>query len=84
LVKTTLSRCWFDKIKCKDGLISLENYKKKWNSSIGGWSSEDEHDEYSHASDAFRYLCAGLKKVQGNNSLEDDYKALRSYWGWGG
>jgi hypothetical protein len=48
LVKTTLSRCWFDRVKCAEGLKYLENYKKKWNASFGGWTSEEIHDEASH------------------------------------
>lgn len=82
LVRSTLGRCWFDKNKCHDGLQALENYKKKWSPIIGGWTSEPLHDEYSHGADAFRYLCSGLSKIQaGGGSLQNDFKALRSYWG---
>lgn len=65
LVKTTLSRCWFDRTKCAEGLRLLENYKKRWNSSFGGWTSEPVHDECSHCADSFRYLCAGLPRLTG-------------------
>lgn len=81
LVKTTLSKCWFDKTKCAEGLKLLENYKKKWSTSFGGWSSEAVHDNCSHCADAFRYLCAGLNRVTANNSVANDYKALRHYFG---
>ena len=82
LSRATLGRCWFDQNKCKDGIIALENYKKKWSSIIGGWSSEPLHDEYSHGADAFRYFCAGLPKLSGmSGSLQGDYKALRAFWG---
>jgi hypothetical protein len=82
LVKTTLSKCWFDKTKCAEGLRLLENYKKKWNNSFGGWTSDPVHDDASHASDAFRYLAAGIKRVtNASGSIENDFKALRSYWG---
>jgi hypothetical protein len=81
LVKTTLSKCWFDKVKCAEGLKHLENYKKRWNSSIGGWTSEPLHNESSHAADAFRYLCAGINKVTGaSGSIEKDMSILRKYW----
>ena len=43
LVKTTLSKCWFDKTRCAEGLKLLENYKKRWSSSFGGWTSEPVH-----------------------------------------
>lgn len=81
LVKTTLSKCWFDKNKCAEGLRMLENYKKKWNSSFGGWTGEPVHDNASHAADSFRYLCAGVKRISGSNGPDQDFAALRKYWG---
>ena len=82
LVRSTLGRCWFDQTKCKEGIITLENYKKKWSPIIGGWTAEPLHDEYSHGADAFRYLCAGLKMISNqSNGLDSQYKALRSFWG---
>lgn len=82
LVRSTLGKCWFDQNKCKEGIIALENYKKKWSPVLGGWSSEPLHDEYSHGADALRYLCSGLSRLQGTQSnLASDFKAIRSYWG---
>jgi hypothetical protein len=82
LVKTTLSKCWFDKTKCAEGLRLLENYKKKWSSTFGGWTSEPVHDECSHASDSFRYLCAGVNKIVGSSgSTEKDMSILRKFLG---
>lgn len=86
LVKTMLSKCWFDRTKCKEGIALLEGYKKKWNNSLGGWSNVPDHDgPNSHAADAFRYLCVGVQKLAGNNnptqSLARDYGILRKYWG---
>lgn len=83
LVRSTLSKMWFDGVKCKEGLACLENYKKRWNTSIGGFTSDPVHDEYSHGADAMRYLCAGIKKVQHSGSMESDYNALRAFWGNG-
>lgn len=82
LVRAILGKCWFDQNKCKDGIIALENYKKKWSAVLGGWSSEPLHDEYSHGADAFRYFAAGLAKLSGNlGSLERDYKQTRNFFG---
>lgn len=82
LVKTTLSKCWFDKTRCLEGLKLLENYKKRWSSSFGGWTSEPVHDECSHCADAFRYLCAGINKITGKSvPVENDLAILRKYWG---
>ena len=83
LVRTTLSKCWFDSSKCKDGLAALSNYKKRWNATFGSFTSDPFHDKASHGSDAFRYLCAGLKKISNSGTVENDAAALRSYWGTG-
>lgn len=81
LVKTTLSKCWFDKTKCAQGLKLLENYKKKWNTGFGGWSSEPVHDDCSHCADSFRYLAAGVGRIIGSSKpLEKDLSALRKFW----
>jgi Terminase RNaseH-like domain len=85
LVKTTLSKCWFDKTKCAEGLKKLENYKKKWSTSFGGWTAEPVHDSASHGSDAFRYLCAGLPRIIGSSgSVEKDLSIARKFWEYNG
>lgn len=81
LVRSTLSKCWFDGVKCRDGLICLENYKKKWNTQIGGFTSDPVHDSYSHGADAFRYLSCGLLKINDGRTIADDMKAVRQYFG---
>jgi hypothetical protein len=80
LVRTTLGKCWFDVTKCRDGINDLQNYKKRWNSAIGGWTNEPIHDDASHAADAFRYLAQGYGKIDSSN-LSDMSKALRGFWG---
>lgn len=81
LVRATLGKCWFDKVKCKEGISSLENYKKTWSSKIGGWNSEPSHDEASHGADALRYLCSGLSKINPNRPKDSDIKALNAWFG---
>jgi hypothetical protein len=60
----------------------LENYKKKWSTSFGGWTSEAVHDSSSHCADSFRYLCAGVKRLMGNpdNPQQTAY-LLRKFFG---
>lgn len=83
LVRTTLSKMWFDEKKCKLGIKMLANYKKKWNTQIGGFTSIPVHDEASHGSDAMRYLCAGYSLISSSSTVENEFKAMRSYWGGG-
>jgi hypothetical protein len=74
-----MSRMYFDEEKCREGLNALQKYKKKWNTSIGGFTSEPLHDQYSHGADAFRYLCAGLDRVT-QESGESDEAALKAFF----
>jgi hypothetical protein len=84
LVRSTLPKCWFDQTKCKDGIKCLENYKKRWSPSLGGWTSEPVHDDASHGADAFRYLCSGFDKIRASTGgLQGEAKALRAYFGDG-
>lgn len=80
ITRTTLGKCWFDQTKCREGINDLQNYKKRWNSAIGGWTNEHVHDDASHTADAFRYLAQGYGKVDSSN-LSDMSKALRGFWG---
>jgi hypothetical protein len=80
--RSIFPRCWFDFEKCREGIRMLENYRKEWDDRLARWSEKPVHDYASDASDAFRYLAVGLKKIQGKQgSLQSDAAALRKYWG---
>lgn len=81
LVRTSFNKMWFDQEKCKEGIQALENYKKKWNAQLGGFTSQPLHDSASHAADAIRYLCAGVPLITDSGTVESDFQAMRSYWG---
>jgi phage terminase large subunit len=49
-------RCWFDAVKCKDGLEALQHYRRDYNTRIQEFKAIPVHDWASHAADAFRYL----------------------------
>lgn len=51
-----LSRCWFDEVKCKDGLEALLHYRRTWNQRLGRFLEEPFHDWASHGADAARGL----------------------------
>lgn len=55
-VREIFHRCYFDEWKCSTGITHLNMYSKKYNKSLGMFTSEPEHDEHSHCADAFRYL----------------------------
>lgn len=82
-VRATLSKCVFDEQKCSKLVKHLESYRKIWDDRIGCYKSEPFHDEHSHAADAMRYLCCGIRHVEGasRGSVENDLKAIRQYYG---
>ena len=49
-----IGSCWFDETGCKEGLVHIDSYKKKWNTVLQCWMDEPLHDVHSEASDALR------------------------------
>lgn len=81
-VRSILSRAVFDEAKCSKGVKHIESYKKEWNDKLGCYRNQPRHDESSHAADSLRYAAMGLQRIVGSlGSVENDQKALRSYWG---
>jgi len=58
-VRSMLSDCWFDEVKCQRGLDALRQYRREYNDKMGAWKSRPVHDWTSHGADAFRYLAVG-------------------------
>jgi hypothetical protein len=60
-VRSILSRCWFDAVKCRKGIEALKLYRTEWDQDkrvfrrkpLHDWTS---HDWTSHAADAFAYM----------------------------
>ena len=72
--RMTLSRCWFDYEKTKEGLDALRQYR--WaTTDKGEQKNRPLHDWTSHSADAFRYLCVGLQESQ-NWGVKINYPKL--------
>jgi len=52
--RNKFSSCWFDEVACKNGIIHLDRYSKRWNSTTGRFTNVPLHDVHSEAADAFR------------------------------
>lgn len=68
-VRTILSRCYFDKDKCEQGISCLKHYRKEWDEKRQTYKTHPLHDWSSNGADAFRYLAqivdnAAEKKVE--------------------
>jgi len=57
--RNRIAECYFHQDNCSDGIECLDNYRKKWNESIGNWSDEPVHDKNSHGADAFQVFAMG-------------------------
>jgi hypothetical protein len=61
MVRNQFSQYWFDEKGCKPGLDHLQAYKKKWNTRLGVWSDDHDHDSpHTEAADALRQLAQGF------------------------
>jgi hypothetical protein len=56
--------CYFDAVNCADGLKALDAYRKHFDARHGIFTSEPEHDEFSHYADAFRQFGQGYKALR--------------------
>lgn len=76
LTRQQMASCYFDEVECKDGLLRLAGYKKKWNASTGRWSDEPCHDTNSEGADAFRQFAqakaGGLITMVGSVIQQDE------------
>jgi hypothetical protein len=52
--RTIFGKCFFDFVKCFDGIQALRHYRYEVDEKLGGLRKEPLHDQYSHAADAFR------------------------------
>jgi hypothetical protein len=48
-----LHQCWFDEIKCEDGISALDLFRKEWDDKNGCWKESYAHDDASHGAKAF-------------------------------
>lgn len=77
-VRGLLSKCWFDKEKCKHGINVLKQYRKDWDEKGQRFRDHPLHDWSSNGADAFRYLCVSYRdkvtKTQGHFVMKSGFK----------
>ena len=59
-VRSLLPRCWFDTVKCADGIGALRAYRKELDEIRNVYKPRPVHDWASHGADAFRYMAHGI------------------------
>jgi phage terminase large subunit len=66
-------RLWpfaIDKDRCHRGIEALKNYSRKFNRASSTFSSEADHNEWSHGADAFRYAVLSISDEDLGRSKE--------------
>jgi phage terminase large subunit len=58
-----IPRCWFDSVRCKDGLEALKQYRKEYDEKLKAFKQRPLHDWASHGADAFRYLAVSIDRA---------------------
>lgn len=58
--RTIFNRCYFDKVRCQEGLQSLRHYRYEVDPESKQLSGRPLHDVHSHAADAFRYFALSI------------------------
>jgi hypothetical protein len=62
-VRDILPMCWFDSVKCQQGVNALMHYAKKFNDKTQAYSDKPVHDWASHGADAFRYMAITVRNL---------------------
>lgn len=59
---------FIDEVECADGIIALDNYRKKYNEKLDVFTEQPLHDRYSNFADAFRQWAQGYRPTAANGS----------------
>jgi hypothetical protein len=73
---------WFDSVHCALGVERLDNYRKKWNNSLGVFTSDPVHDIASHCADSLMTGACGLvpEKVKSESRSRLGEERMTTQW----
>lgn len=72
-VRSLLPKTWIDMTKCSQLIKAIENYTKEYDERNKVYRNRPNHNRWSNANDALRYLAVSYKKIAGygRSSPED-------------
>ncbi len=62
-VRMTLPNCYFDEIKCKDGIEALRQYEREYDEDTKAFRQNPKHNWASNPADAFRMLAISWREA---------------------
>lgn len=78
-VRNIISRCWFDRTKCWQGISALEGYRAEYNEEKKTLSNHPAHTWESHGADAMRTFAVGYAPI---TKVDTNFrqKTLKGSW----
>jgi phage terminase large subunit len=73
-VRMLLPTCWFDKVKCKEGIEALRMYRREYDDKRQEFKVNPLHDWTSHYADALRYFAVGHKEKSAPRPFKQDVR----------
>lgn len=65
MARQVFSQCWFDKVRCEEGLDSLANYRYEYNEDRDAYQQTPHHDWASNGADAFMQFAQAFDPTAG-------------------
>lgn len=59
-----LPQCWFDAVKCKEGIEALRQYEREYDEDKKAFRQTPKHNWCSHPADAFRMMAVSWQEEQ--------------------
>jgi hypothetical protein len=59
--RNLIGQCYFDSVKCSDGITCLDKYHSEWDEDKQVLGLKPEHDQYCHGADSFRTFAVGYE-----------------------
>lgn len=77
-MRQLLPKCWFDAVKCEDGIEGLKSYRREWDEKKETFGDSPVKDWAKHFADAFRQLAWGVD-MRKLNIIDLPSQAIQQY-----
>lgn len=79
MVRDIFGLCVFDETGCKEGLVHLEMYRKKWNAQQQCWTGDPLKDIHTEGADSFRQFAQVNDKIPAGGPAQPQKRRGRSW-----
>lgn len=79
MVRDVFSQCVFDEAGCKEGLVHLEMYRKRWNAQQQCWTDQPLKDIHTEGADSFRQFAQVNSKIPAGGPVQSQKRRTRNW-----